>query len=93
MYKKLVAEQAVFRTFALARSRGLIFVVVLGFLPADELSALTFAVRPIGNNVDNPEFGSAGSPLLRDARMAYGDRISAPACGSRKSAGLSDFWQ
>jgi len=51
----------------------------------------TTAVRSIdgtGNNLAHPDWGSAGSDLLRTATAAYGDGISSPAGSNRPSARL-----
>lgn len=41
-----------------------------------------------GNNLAHPDWGSAGSDLLRTAPAAYGDGISSPAGANRPSARL-----
>ncbi len=45
-----------------------------------------YSIDGSGNNVAHPDWGSAGSDLLRIAAAAYGDGVSTPAGASRPSA-------
>jgi hypothetical protein len=46
----------------------------------------TYSIDGTGNNLANPDWGSAGSDFLRMADAAYGDGISTPAGSDRPSA-------
>jgi peroxidase len=46
----------------------------------------TYSIDGTGNNLTNPDWGSAGSDFLRTAAAAYGDGISTPAGADRPSA-------
>lgn len=46
----------------------------------------TYSIEGTGNNLTNPDWGSAGSDFLRIATAAYGDGISTPAGADRPSA-------
>ena len=45
----------------------------------------TYSIDGTGNNKDHPEWGKAGSPLLRDIPAAYEDGASAPPTQGRPS--------
>jgi len=70
------------------RSIALLTVALL-VVGVAEIRAEMFEVRSVdgsGNNIANPEFGMAGTPLLRLAPEAYGDGIKTPAGETRISA-------
>ncbi|WP_020476030.1 peroxidase family protein [Zavarzinella formosa] len=55
----------------------------------DRTVPAALAVRPIdgtGNNIANPNWGTAGVDFLRNAPAAYADGVSSPAGASRPSA-------
>jgi hypothetical protein len=57
--------------------------------PADEIPATPDEIRTIdgtGNNLDNPDLGTADEALLRIAPADYGDGVSTPAGADRPSA-------
>jgi len=57
--------------------------------PPVEAAAMTSEVAPIdgvGNNLDNPDWGSAGIQLLRNTTVEYADGIDDPAGTDRPSA-------
>ncbi|WP_406694128.1 peroxidase family protein [Singulisphaera sp. Ch08] len=72
-----------------ARSRRQAFAPHPGLESLEGRCLLSASVRTIdgtGNNLTNPNWGSAGVDLLRLAPTAYGDGISAPAGADRPSA-------
>lgn len=50
------------------------------------LSATFYSVDGTGNNVDHPDWGSAGSDLLRISPAAYADSLNLPALPNNPSA-------
>src|SRR5689334_5973501 len=50
------------------------------------LSAGFYSLDGTGNNLANPDWGSAGTDLLRIAAAAYADGVSAPAGAGLPSA-------
>ena len=79
----------------LTMGAALLFVIACAGAPADESSVLASLVDAefrtqdgTGNNVENPEWGSTDTALLRVARSAYDDGASSPAVGDRPSARL-----
>lgn len=65
-------------------NRTLLAVDPLGLLSQAPLSS--YSVDGAGNNVANPDWGSAGADLLRLAPAAYGDGLSSPAGSDHPSA-------
>lgn len=64
-----------------------LFAVTTG-APAPPVAASQYSADGSGNNLTNPDWGSADSDLLRMARAAYGDGLSAPAGANRPSPRL-----
>lgn len=54
--------------------------------PQSATTATTYSFDGSGNNVAQPTWGAAGIALLRGAKAAYADGVSAPAGSSRPSA-------
>ncbi len=70
----------------LAASAGLILAAAL-LAPAPAAAEAEFrAIDGTGNNLSNPDWGSAGSLLLRRSAPDYGNGISTPAGAGRASA-------
>ena len=52
----------------------------------DLASSLSSPIGGVGNNLENPSFGSVGSALLDSVPLQYGDGISTPAGENRPNA-------
>jgi peroxidase len=73
---------------ALAKACTLLLGAALLFTPVTGHAGPAFEARSIdgtGNNLDNPTWGSADTPLLRFSTAAYSDGVSAPAGLDRPS--------